>query len=528
MRHRTLLVAVSALALATAGCGGGTASGRTQLADDATFSAAIPADPGKLDPGTAVLSVTNTTLSFAYDTLVYQDPSGKVISGLADSWTTTPTSVTFTLHKGVTCSDGSPLTASQVAQNFTWVTDPKNKSPLLGVFIPADTKATADDAAGTVTVTTDKPYGFLLVSTASVWIACGKGLADRSVLATGTSGTGPYKLTEAVPSDHYTFTVRPGYAWGPGGATTKAKGIPAKVVLKVVQSESTSANLIISGSLNAAILTGPDRQRFGKVPGVTQQTLPAGIGQLFINHGPGHPGSDPAVRTALSRGVNLAELAKVASANTGTKPTGLVSLDPKPCSGDSVTGELPAYDVAVAKSMLDGAGWVPGPDGIRVKNGQKLTVRLLYATSRGEALKAAMEYLAGEWRKLGVDVQLQGSVDTQLQQSLFATGDWDAGWVPIGVTLPSQLVSFLSGPTPPNGTNFAHLDNADYTRLVGQAMGTPGEPGCKLWADAEAALVKAGDVVPVVVLTSSLTLRGVQLHIVAGNFQPTNIRMLKG
>jgi peptide/nickel transport system substrate-binding protein len=89
-------------------------------------------------------------------------------------------------------------------------------------------------------------------------------------------------------------------------------------------------------------------------------------------------------------------------------------------------------------------------------------------------------------------------------------------------------VSFLSGPTPPNGTNLAHLENADYTRLVGEAMGTPGAPGCKLWTDAEAALVKAGDVVPVVVLTSSLTLRGVQLHIVAGNFRPTNIRMLKG
>jgi peptide/nickel transport system substrate-binding protein len=66
----------------------------------------------------------------------------------------------------------------------------------------------------------------------------------------------------------------------------------------------------------------------------------------------------------------------------------------------------------------------------------------------------------------------------------------------IGVNFPSQLVGFLSGPAAPDGQNFAALDNPDYKRLTDQAAGTPGAPGCELWAQAEKALFQRQDVVP--------------------------------
>ena len=527
MRHRRLFAVLGTLVFFTAGCGGGDrGSGDQRLAEGATFSFALSADPGNLDPGMSVLQITNFTLRFAYDTLVQYDADGKIVSGLAEKWGVTPNAVTYTLRKGVTCSDGSPLTASQVAENFTWVADPKNKSPLLGVYVPKDASAKGDDAAGTVTVSTAAPFGFLLESTASVWIACGKGLADRSLMAKSTSGSGPYTLTEAVPSDHYTFTVREDYAWGPGGSTTKDKGVPRTVILKVVPNEATAANLIISGDLNAALFTGPDRDRVKALPGAKPQSLPSSIGQFFYHQGSGHPGADPAVRQALTRGVNLDELGKIIGQNTGKQPTGLVTIPP--CAGDTVGGNRPTYDVNAAKSALDAAGWTAGADGVRAKNGQKLNVRLLYGSTGGPALKAGMEYLAEEWKKLGVAVELKPVVDTKFSESLFATGDWDVGWVPIGTSMPSQLVSFLSGATPPNGSNFANLNNADYNRLVEQARGTVGEPGCKLWNDAETALVKAGDVVPVVAQNIELVARNAQVPVVRAALRPNLIRMLEG
>ena len=100
-------------------------------------------------------------------------------------------------------------------------------------------------------MTTEQPVPFLLQSTgAGLFIVCAQGLADRTILATGTDGTGPFVLEEAVPNDHYTFRARDDYTWGPDGATTDAPGFPSEAVLRVVENESTAANLLLSGEVN--------------------------------------------------------------------------------------------------------------------------------------------------------------------------------------------------------------------------------------------------------------------------------------
>ena len=116
MKTRSGVVALAAGALALAGCSAGNQSssssggGSGQVVDGATFTMAVAGDPGALDPATAVNGSTNLLLSFAYDTLVHTDRNNKIVSGLATKWDVTPDSVTFTLAKGATCSDGSPVT----------------------------------------------------------------------------------------------------------------------------------------------------------------------------------------------------------------------------------------------------------------------------------------------------------------------------------------------------------------------------------------------------------------------------------
>ncbi|MEV1179408.1 ABC transporter substrate-binding protein, partial [Nonomuraea sp. NPDC049784] len=334
------VAALAGLALLTAACGG-TTSGPEQQGKPATggtFTFAIPADPGALDPAMGVLSVTNNVLSLAYDTLVSVDESGKIVPALAEKWDVKPESVTFTLRKGVTCSDGSPVTPSNVADNVNHIADPATKSPIYGVLVPAGMKAKADDAAGTVTLSMPEPFSFILESTRTMFIVCGKGVKDRASIARATSGSGPYQLTEAVPSDHYTFKVRRDYGWGPAGAT--AKDLPETVVMKVVPNEQTSANLLIAGSLNGALFTGADRSRVEATPGVTKQSISANNGQFFYHQGEDRPARDPEVRKALTQALNLQELAGIASGGTGKPATGLV-LAPRPCQGDSVAGHVP-------------------------------------------------------------------------------------------------------------------------------------------------------------------------------------------
>ncbi|WP_406675349.1 ABC transporter substrate-binding protein [Nonomuraea sp. N2-4H] len=514
---------LAALALLAAGCGGTGAEGGT--AGGGTFTYALPADPGVLDPAMGVLNVTNTTLSLAYDTLVGIDAQGEIVPALAERWTVEPDKVTFTLRKDATCSDGAPVTPSDVAASVNHITDPDTKSPIYGVLIPTGMKAEADDAAGTVTLSMPKPFSFILETGRAIFVVCGKGVEDRSILARSTSGSGAYRLTEAVPGDHYTFKVRREYAWGAPG--TSIKDAPETVVLKIVPNEQTAANLLVSGALNGITLYGPDRTRVEAAPGVTKTITPVANGQFFYHQGEDRPTHDPAVRKALTQAVDLKELAGIASSGTGKPPTGLV-LHPRPCQGDTVTGHVPAHDPAAAAAALDAAGWKPGPDGVRVKDGKRLTLRYLYATTRGAGVQAAAEYLATAWGAIGAEVKLNGAIDTKLSESLNTTQDWDVVWLPIGVTLPSQLVGFLSGPAAPKGANFAHLSNKQYQSLVDEASQVPAAEGCDKWLQAESALFEAADMVPVVETTVLEAAKGATYEMVAGMFVTTSIRLTQG
>lgn len=66
-----------------------------------------------------------------------------------------------------------------------------------------------------------------------------------------------------------------------------------------------------------------------------------------------------------------------------------------------LTAKAPSYDLEKAKTMLDADGWVI-KDGIRMKGDQRLTLRIIATKNR--QYEKALETLAGQWRKLGVDV----------------------------------------------------------------------------------------------------------------------------
>lgn len=265
MKPVPTIAAAAVLALTLVACGSGAGSGGSAGGQDfgsgKTFTMVLGADPGDLDPDFTSLAAALQTDEFLYDSLVNIDGKGNLVAGLASKWSGTTTKATYTLRKGVTCSDGSALTASQVAANIDFVGDPKNASTRMGVFVPPGATATADDATGTVTVTSATPDAFLARNVGGLQIVCAKGMADRSLLKQGADGTGEFTMTDAVSGDHYRMTRRKGYAWGPGDWRRDQPGLPDQVVIKIVPNETTAANLLASGEVNAATLIGPDKQR---------------------------------------------------------------------------------------------------------------------------------------------------------------------------------------------------------------------------------------------------------------------------
>ena len=514
------LVAVGALALAGCSSGGASGSGGT-LVNGKTFTMSVATDPGNLDPMTTTLSVTRSVDRFLYSRLVEVQNDGSVEAGLAQQWHADTRTASFTLRRGLRCADGTPLTARDVAANIDYLGDPAHKSPLTGLWVMPGTTATA--SARTVTVHSGAPDPFLLLNVGTVGIVCHGGLTNPKLLAKGGAGTGMFRVSEVVPNDHYTLTRRTDFTWGPGDWNPKQRGLPDRVVIKVIGNETTATNLMLSGQLNAASVNGPDQDRLTAQKLFHADSLTP-VGQLFFNQAGGRPTRAEAVRRALTQALDLPRVGKVLTDSRGQAATGLVTVAPDPCRANTVRGTVPGFDLAAARSALTAAGWTPGADGIRTRGGQRLALTVLYQTGIGPTAAAAAELAQQSWKKLGVDVRLKAVDSTGLSEVLFSTGDWDVSMSPITTGLPSTVVPFVSGAVPPKGTNFAHIDNADYTRHVQQAMGKVGKQGCGDWAAAERALYRHVDVVSYV--DNAIPTYGKDARfVVSDGIDPASIRM---
>jgi peptide/nickel transport system substrate-binding protein len=514
------------LAVALAGCGSASNStGKAEVVDGGTFTLGLSSDPGNLDPQMGLGTTLFTVTQFAYDPLVSVDgKTGEVRSALAEKWQIDGNTVTLTLADGVTCSDGTALTASAVADSLDFVADPANKSPFLGAMLPAGAKSKGDNATHVVTITLAEPAPFVLNGLADLPIVCPSGMSSRASLRTATAGTGPYQLTEAVPGDHYTYTRRDGYTWGPGGAKTATKGMPKTVVVKVIENEATAANLVLSGGLSAAQIAGPDAQRLEAAKLFAAET-PGLVGEQWYNHAAGRPTADAKVRRALTQALDLGQLRKVLTSGQGTAATTLAANEPIACPGDSVSAAVPPHDVQAAGALLDEAGWVKGGDGRRTKAGRPLTLTLLYENNGGSSGDAAAELAAAQWKAIGVEATVKSQNETTLTGTLFSAGDWDVAWVTLNVSTPDKLVPFLSGPAAPQGNNFAAISDPQYDQAVKAAMRTNGKDGCRDWLAAESGLIAKADLVPFASKSVRTFGKAAEFQ-TPGQLVPTSIRML--
>jgi peptide/nickel transport system substrate-binding protein len=492
-----------------AGASGASATASQQYASGKTATVILPSDPGSLDPDLTSLSVTLQADLFMYDSLINFSASGALESGLASKWSGTATTASYTLNKGVTCSDGSPLTASTVAANINYIGNVKNASSRLGVWVEPGATATGDDATGVVTVKSPVPDPFLVSDVGQAQIVCGSGMKDRSQLKEGADGTGMYTLTSAVPGSSYTLSLRKGYTWGPAGATSDTQGLPATVTLKVVSNMTTAANELLAGQANIGEVVGQDTQR---LTSLYTQSIYAPLGELWFNEKAGGATANVAVRKALTEAVQLSQLGQVLTSGTGKPATGLVAPALSPCKGNTVGANLPAYDLAAAKSALAG---------------QNVNLNVYYPASLGTGGSSAAQLLQSAWSQLGVKVTLHSITDAELDSEIVAgAAAWNVAIIPLGLTAPNQLVPFVSGATPPKGTDFAFINNAAYTADVTKASSIAGQAGCGDWNAAEAELFKNVDLVPFVDSAITDYAKGATFSLSQGSIQPASIRML--
>ena len=476
----------AALVVLLTACASGTG---TSAEPGGTLTFAAPDPFASFDPHVIPGGGVNNPVMLLYDRLVHFDSSRKLWPELAESWTATPTAVTFKLKQGPTCSDGTPVTPEVVAASIVREGAPSTANSFTKVtFGTSGYSVTTDDSAHTVTITTNQPFGDLLLAMAMPWssIICPAGLANPGALATQAFGSGPYKL---VSNDAGTITmvVRPEYNWGPHGMTTKQARYPQKLIEKTgLGDEATAASEMLTGALDFFMFQGNDRTRFSGNTSFKSDSVPT-PGASFIAVKEDGIFADQAIRQAIDLSMDPKALNQGRYSGYGVPSTSIVGTQ-SDCFDPNTSHSQVAFDPVTAKTLLDQDGWVVGSNGKRSKNGQKLAIHLV---TEPEDLGAS-DYILAQLQSLGFDVNAQVLDKSGWINTVFHTGNFDITLQPNGGSMPtpSQPFNYVSGPNFPDGTNLFHVQDPAVNSAVLTARASTGDQRCASWATAQEALLK--------------------------------------
>jgi peptide/nickel transport system substrate-binding protein len=127
--------------------------------------------------------------------------------------------------------------------------------------------------------------------------------------------------------------------------------------------------------------------------------------------------SDKRVRQAIAYGINRDAMTKQILFGK-TKQLNSIYFPPSWAAAADSDITVYNYDQAKAKSLLDEAGWKPGSDGIREKDGKKLELKM---QSTNAAIRAqTTQVMANDLKAIGIKVNIDLMVSTKF---FAASGD---------------------------------------------------------------------------------------------------------
>lgn len=448
-----------------------------------TVSVLMRNDVDTFDPFTSAAEAgAKQFFDAAYDTLVRIEPnetSIELIGSMASEWELREDGGTFQLRDGLTCGDGTEIDAEGVAMSLRHLADPATGAPYASrVFGPDGLKeVVADNEANSIDISLNEPYTFLLEGLAQAYIVCPTAFDDIAALDTKPAETGTYVMESMNRGESYTMKSRETVVFD-------SSKLPETLELRMVQDDTTRANLIETGGADIGSVLGRDAERLQS--GHEQVDGLAYLADaLLFNQNEGLIGANPDVRKAISLAVDAASYTKAATFDLG-RPIDTMYTPNMVCYTEANGQKTTGFDVEAAKAALADAGYGEG--------GETLTVRLLGI----ETQNSGPEYLADALRNAGMNVELNKGTFEQALGVLFGTGDWDIVVFPYPVPtpVPSTLVNQISG-DPAESLNVGNVQNETYKKLVAEAAQTFGDEQCGYWADAEAALLESVDVKPV-------------------------------
>jgi peptide/nickel transport system substrate-binding protein len=402
-------------------------------------------------------------------------------NSLAKSWEQSSDGLTWTYHlrPGLKWSDGVPLTANDVV--FTMNLSLKHptyfSSYLEGV------KSFVAESPTTVVAHLKHPSArmdnlWIPILPEHVWKAADPKHLDKFQPPIPMVGSGPWIVSAYSPKGTTIMTRNPNFFEG-------AKG-PDRLLFILYRTKDSMAQDIGLDRLDVMYVADPSQYQTLASNKSLQRFRSPGFSFLYwvFNQSPNAaPGvhtkvvQDLAIRRALSYGLDRKKIVDTVLRGLGTRGNAILS----PAytrwytdfSKDPQLGY--AYDPAKARQILDAAGWKPGSDGIRVKDGVPARFSLALAAD-SQTNQQAGKLIRAMAQPFGIDVQLEimsrdkminleyNTIGGKLAPS-YDTEMWEIG----GDPTPEFLLTLFTT-AEINGWNDSVYRNPAYDRMFTQEV----------------------------------------------------------
>lgn len=397
--------------------------------------------------------------SVIFASLVSTDKQGKPIPELAEKWDVSSDQLTYTFHlrKDLKFSDGSPLTADDVAFTLTLLHDKAYEGEIdisqyavKGGKEYKEGKATSIEGIQvvdpqTIKITTEKVNSqaiFVLGGTVLSKAYYGKDYKQNTSLDYLKElygkpiAAGPYKFEKYIPGQEVRFVANENYYAG------KPK-IP-NFIYKITSGD-TKLQLFQTGEVDYTGLgTGDEilEQAKGLEFANIQIETAASFSYIYMNNNKPYL-KDKKVRQALIYGLDRKKYVDTALKGYGTVAN--VPIHPTSWAYTEEGVNKYEYDKEKAKKLLDEAGWKVGSDRVREKDGQKLKLSY-FGPSSAKDSDLLIPIAKENYKEIGVEFNPE-FMDFNTMLSKVNKGDYDLASVSTPITSdPSETAGeYLSG-----------------------------------------------------------------------------------
>lgn len=373
------VVASTALVVTLSSC-----ANTTHAAEDGMVTYAEPNMFNNLYPPAGGYYPNGGVLNNIADRLLWQDPETLelhpwIAEDLPDI-NADDTEFTFHLRKGVTYSDGSVLDAANVKKNYDLYANGDDSRMLTpSEQLPNYVKSEVIDDYTVKFYFSEPSPGFPQSTSVMNQALLSNDTLDLDDTgfspghATDISGSGPFVIEEEDMGTKLVLKARKDYDWAP--PARKDHQGPAEIeginVVLAAEDSVRVGSLVARQSDIARQIEAPDEKHL-KDKNLQVLAAPTrGVNNSYHFHFRHPLLADKRVRQALIHAIDRDNI--LSTLYSDSYPKGSSILARTAVGFKDQSGNY-SFDPSKSRRLLDEAGWIPGEDGIRVKDGKRLSL----------------------------------------------------------------------------------------------------------------------------------------------------------